>query len=259
MKNLIAKAAIAATLSAASFSVAAAANAGTLHKQIHFEGSSHKTEYFKSLFQDLGNGLTLTVTAGSHSGSSSANAPLNGIKQEWVTQVGGSEPGLGVWSQWGDSNQLDAYGPNEFLRFTFNKEVTLKHAIFESAKDTFNYWGRVVKSDEFDLGVDGTDLHINDTFGTDNLTDFPGAGFWGSTDRQVDFSGGADFAGDGTNALKPIVGTVFDFYTTDKNDSYRIRKMKVAVDVPEPATMLGLGVVAAAGLLAQKRSRKETA
>jgi hypothetical protein len=233
-------------------SVSEAAEAGTFIKDIDFtDGASGN---FSELFYELGNGLTLTVTAGFHSGGAGANAPLNIIGDADVARRGGGSPGIGVKNSGPDDSQLDASGRNDFLRFTFNKEVTLLSTIFEAASSLGS------GTDEFDAGIDGVDLQIIDTFGTDNLVNFPGAGFSGSTDRLVDFSGGVDFAGDGTDDLLPATGLVFDFYTDDSGDDYRIREMKVSVDVPEPASVLGLvgfGSVAAGTML--KRKREQTA
>ena len=208
------------------------AEAMPLTKSINLAGSGPDVS---SLFFDLNDGLKLTVTAGIHSGGASANAPLNIIGSADITQTGGDEPGIGVRSGRFDSSQLDSAGPNEFLRFTFNQEVTLLSTIFESASNAGP------GADEFDAGVDGVDLQITDTFGTDTLRNFPGARFPGRTDRLVDFRGGVDFAGDGTNALFPATGSIFDFYTDDNNDSFRIRKLKVEFDstpVPTPAAVL---------------------
>ena len=210
-----------------------AAQAGTLTKNIKFDQFGPDVP---QLDIHLGNGLELIVTAGIHSGGAGANAPLNLIRDAKVTQSGGSQAGLGVRSGKSDNTkQLDASGPNEFLRFTFSQKVTLLSTIFESAR----------KGDEFDLGIDGVDLAINKTFGTDRLRDFPGAGFAGRTDRKVDFSGGVDFNGDRTNALFPAKGLVFDFYTDDRRDSYKIREITVAQDIPEPTSLLGLLAVSA--------------
>ncbi|NEQ44447.1 MAG: PEP-CTERM sorting domain-containing protein [Leptolyngbya sp. SIOISBB] len=248
MKNMMFKAAIAAGLTAASFGLAGTANAGTLSKTISFEDAF--TDFTNI---DLGDGLFLDIEALIHNGGSAGNAPFTVVGTGTPTFGSSDVPGLGIASSRRDDPELDASGPDEFLRFTFNKNVTLKSVIFEA-------FDRGGDDDEFDLGVDNVDLEINDTFGSDRIaTVGDPAGFPGNTDYIVDFSGGADFAGDGTNALFPVLGKQFDFYTTDRNDNYRIRQLKVHVDVPEPATMLGLGAVAAAGLLAQKRSRKETA
>lgn len=258
MNRLTMQTAIAASLTAVSFGLADAANASTLHKTINFEAFGPTVS---QIVRDLGNGLTLTVEAFTHSGAADADAPLQGIQPAMVTQDGGDEPGLGVQSgllggSFDDPRLEPLFLTREFLRFSFNKDVNLKHTIFESVQGpTRRIWDN---GDAFDLGVDNVDLDIEDTFGTDVLAAFPDAGFSGDTDYKVDFSGGADFAGDGTGDLKPVVGKVFDFYTADWNDSYRIRELKVAVDVPEPAVMLGLSAVAA-GLIAQKRSRKEIA
>ena len=127
-----------------------------------------------------------------------------------------------------------------------NREVTLLSTIFETAN---NFAFGV---DEFDVGIDGIDLQITDTFGTDTLRSFPGSGFLGETDREVDFTGGVDFDNDGTNALFPGKGLILDFYTTDNNDDYRIREIKVAVDVPEymsTFSLLLLGTLGAVSTL----------
>jgi len=238
MKNLH-KSLVAITTLVASLSMGKVSQAATLIKSQGFAGAGPDVS---SLFYDLGDGLELTITAGIHSGGASANAPLNITRTADITQTGGNSPGLGVRSrQFFDSSQLDASGPNEFLRFTFNKEVTLLSTIFEAASNA----GAGV--DEFDVGIDGIDLQITDTFGTDTLVSFPGGGFPGPTDRLVDFSGGVDFNGDGTNALFPAQGSVFDFYTDDNNDSFRIREIEVAVEVPEYMSSFSLLAFATLG------------
>lgn len=214
-------------------------------KSVDFAGGGPNVP---SLFFDLGNGLELTVTAGTHSGGSGANAPLNITGSADITQTGGNQPGIGVNSGGSfDSSQLDAAGPNEFLRFAFNREVTLLSTVFESASNAG------AGTDEFDVGIDGIDLQINSTFGTDTLRSFPGAGFPGGTDREVDFSGGVDFADDGTDALFPAKGSVFDFYTDDSNDDYRIRSLTVKA-VPEPLTILGTVTALGMGVVAKRRA-----
>ncbi|WP_293166236.1 PEP-CTERM sorting domain-containing protein [Okeania sp. SIO2C9] len=241
--NNLHKSLIASSVVAVGLSISEASHAITLIKSQDFAGPGPNVP---SLFYDLGDGLELTVTAGIHSGGASANAPFNLIAPAFVSQTGGGQPGLGVFNgNPRDSSQLDASGPNEFLRFTFNKEVTLLSTIFEAAD----------RNDEFDLGIDGIDLDINDTFGNDRLRSFPGAGFRGRTDRKVDFSDGVDFAGDGTNALFPAKGLVFDFYTGDRNDDFLIKEIKVAVDVPESTSILSilaLGTLGAISTLKRK-------
>lgn len=211
---------------------APAAEAASI-KTVDFAGAGPNVP---SLFFDLGDGLELTVTAGTHSGGGAgANAPLNVTGTADISQTGGGAPGIGVRSRIVDSSQLDSSGPNEFLRFTFSQDVTLLSTVFEAASNAG------AGTDEFDLGIDGVDLDIDGTFGTDRLRNFSDAGFPGGTDREVDFSGGVDFVGDGTLALLPATGQVFDFYTDDRNDDYRIHSLTVeAVEaVPEPLTILG--------------------
>ncbi len=241
--NNLHKGLIATSIVAVSLSMGEVSQAATLMKSQDFAGDRRNVD---SLFYDLGDGLELTVTAGVHSGGANADAPLNITDSARITQ---RAAGIGVRSERGDIAQLDASGPNEFLRFTFNQEVTLLSTIFESASNA----GPGV--DEFDAGIDGIDLQITDTFGNDRLRSFPDAGFPGGSDRLVDFSGGVDFDGDGTNALFPAKGLVFDFYTDDGNDSFRIREIKVAVDVPENISifsLLALGTLGAVSTLKRK-------
>ena len=237
MKN-IKKSLVTGSIILASMTISKASMAITLEKSANFAGAGPD---IPSLFVDLGDSLELTVTAGVHSGGARANAPLNITGSAKITQTGGRAPGIGVRSgQKNDSSELDASGPNEFLRFTFNQEVTLLSVIFEAASNSGP------GTDEFDSGIDGIDLQINSTFGNDRLRSFPDGGFSGGTDRLVDFSGGVDFAGDGTNALFPATGLIFDFYTDDKNDSFRIAEITVSHHVvPEPLTILGAGTAVA--------------
>lgn len=141
--------------------------------------------------------------------------------QKFVAQT---KNGLGVRSGLIDSDQADGgLFSNESLLFDFGDHVV------DLVSVKFSKWN---SADEFKLFADGT-------------FEFKGGPL---TDNFFNFS--------------DITGSQFKFKTTDKNDDWFIKSLtvaKVAEAVPEPATMLGLGAVAAAGLLAQKRSRKETA
>ncbi|MGD1936096.1 MAG: PEP-CTERM sorting domain-containing protein [Cyanophyceae cyanobacterium] len=217
-----------------------AANAGTIvNKSVDFLGDG--SGLFSDIFKDLGNGVEVSVTAGYHGGGASANAPFPSTAPAFVSLSNSS--GLGVRSSLSDGNRLDAGGRDEFLRFTFSQEVTLQGVFFSSV-----FSG----NDEFDAAIDNVDLQINDTFGTDRLFSFPGIG----SVRVVDFSGGVDFAGDGTNALRSATGTIFDFYTNNNNDDYRIAKLKIKTEVPEPAAILGLLGVGAM-VVGSARKRQE--
>ncbi|MEM6551444.1 MAG: hypothetical protein AAF750_04875 [Planctomycetota bacterium] len=69
-----------------------------------------------SYFGDLGDGLTVTITAGNYSNSAYRTA-----------QVGQYSNGLGVTNPTrGDSHMVDGYGSDDILWFTFNHYVTLK-------------------------------------------------------------------------------------------------------------------------------------
>ncbi|MEM9772559.1 MAG: PEP-CTERM sorting domain-containing protein [Cyanobacteria bacterium P01_D01_bin.73] len=205
---------------------AGAASAATIvSKSIDFRDFGGGTEYFEELFKDLGDGVSVTVTAGRHSGGPRADAPFDRTRDALVTE---SRNGLGVYSSLFDSNQLDGRGRADFLRFTFSQEVTLHKAFLSSAQ----------RNDEFDAAIDDVDLDINDTFGTDRIVRFPELGNSGI--HVVNFKNGVDFDGDGTNRKFSATGTIFDFYTTERNDDYRVAGLKIWTEVPEPGMVFGL-------------------
>ncbi len=155
---------------------------------------------------------------------------VSGVSESGPRDVVRSGVGLGVYGGFGDNFEVDGKGPNEGLKFLFDHTVSLVSATF--TKVGFN--------DDFTLFVDGNFI---------GSADIPGGNFFDTDFGTFKFPA-ADFN----------EGTSFIFAALDKNDDFKLKRIKVekVVDVPEPTVMIGLGVVAA-GLLAQKRSRKETA
>ncbi|MGD1850976.1 MAG: PEP-CTERM sorting domain-containing protein [Cyanophyceae cyanobacterium] len=236
------KGAAVVSMVAISVGTADVARAGKLvSKTIDFTGLYGKS--VPNIFQDLGNGVSLDVTAGFHAEGANENAPFDDVYDAKVSKKYGY--GLGVKnSPYDGSNELDGSGYQDILRFTFSQDVTL-HKVFFSKADYF---------DQFDASIDEVDLHINNTFGTDYIVDFPEVGYTGI--HRVNFKKGVDFAGDGTSKKFPAIGQIFDFYTANKHDDYRIAGLKVWVMVPEPGTVLGLlGVGAAMVGVARKNKR----
>ncbi|MGD1699432.1 hypothetical protein [Dapis sp. BLCC M229] len=116
--NNLHKSLIETTTVAASLSIDKVPQVVTLIKSQDFAGPGPDVS---SLFYNLGNGLELTVTAGVHSSGANANAPLNIIGSADILQKGGNKPGIGIRSgQPSDSSQLDAFSPNEFMRFSIH-------------------------------------------------------------------------------------------------------------------------------------------
>ncbi len=235
--------------------VADAAIAGSFHKiNAELDFTIYKSGKAKALYGDLGHGLTYKVTAGYHYGGSNQDVPF---PYTYPAQLTGSKQGLGVDSDGkkkGDDWALDGKGPDEFIKVEFSQDVTLKQLYLGGAD--YDYY------DEFDVGVDNVDLNIKKTFPfkQDEIAYFPYV--WSGPFKgtyEVDFEKGAVFSGTSGNKKKPVTGSVFHFYTTDKYDDFRLGGMniwaKIKKDVPEPAMTLGLLGVGAA-MFASRRKRE---
>ena len=68
-----------------------------------------------------------------------------------------------------NSLNLDAAGLSEFIRFTFNRPVTLLEVVFDNTS-TFG-------PENFDMAVDNVDVDVASLLGTDAINDLPNAGF----------------------------------------------------------------------------------
>ncbi len=185
---------------------------------------------------DLGGGLTMTVTGHTNDGDGSGDAPFATINDRDLHQ---DSEGLGVFGGGLENPDLDAGGGvAELMRFSFNKKVNLISVIFDDVANS---------GEEFDLSVDTVDVDVAALLGTDNIQSLPAGGVPGSDDFL------ADFTGDG------LMGNLFDFYTDDFADDYRIRKITVEVvdsgDVPEPAALLLIGMgLAGLGIARRRRN-----
>ena len=174
-----------------------------------------------SLFEYSEEGIDLDVTGFVNSDPSEARL----VNQTVV--------GLGVFGGNAGSGQVDTgfFNIFETLRLEFDHKVKLLSAEFRLVSDIFG-------EDSASVSADGTEVFNGPIPST--------GGFFAGFPGEITFTPSAD-------------GKVFDFTLTDTNDGYRLYSVEVEkVLVPEPAAMLGLGTVVA-GLLLQKRSRKEIA
>jgi len=154
---------------------------------------------------------------------------VTGLSTSGPRDVVRSGLGLGVLGGFLDDPEVDGLGPNEGLQFLFDHTVSLISATFT----------RVGFNDDFTLFVDGDKLVS---------ADIPGGSFFDNDFGTFNFE---SFSPDNE-------GSVFTFAALGANDDFKLKRLEVEkVAVPEPALMLGLGSVAAAGFLAGKRSRKE--
>lgn len=194
---------------------------------------------FDQLEIDLGGGLAVSVSADTHNGGASGDAPFPPGPSQLV-YLHRNDEGVGARNlSSGFIDDLDAFFASEFLQFTFNQPVTLLSVVLENGQG----------NDEFDMAVDDVDVDVDALLGTDDLVALPDGGFG-------DDSGLADFAGDG------LTGTVFQFYTTDASDAYRIRQFLVeavsdegGADVPAPPALMLLGMGLAGLGIARRRRR----
>lgn len=203
--------------------------------------------FFDTLVIDLGGGLEVTVSASTHNTGAAGDAPFPPGPAGPSILNQGTE-GLGVTTLsagMADNFELDGSGASESLQFTFNQTVTLLSVIFETVEDNDEHFNG---DDQFDMAVDDVDIDVLALLGTEDLNLLPDGGGTGADSNL------ADFTGDG------LTGTVFQFYTTDENDDYRISEFLVeavangdTADVPAPPALMLLGLGLAGLGIARRR------
>ena len=197
-----------------------------------------------SLVVDIGGGLEVLVSPRTHNGGPDADAPFPGGGVVIAAELSRNDEGVGIFTGVGDSDDLDGFGVAERLLFTFNQPVTLFSVVFENIQGDSEVEG----PDQFDMAVDDMDVDVDALLGTDDINEYAGAAF-GNDSYLAEFADG-------------LTGTVFQFYTTDFNDRYRIRQFLVeavgdggGADVPTPPALLLLGM-GLAGLGFARRYRR---
>lgn len=195
-----------------------------------------------SVVIDIGGGLEVLVSPRTHNGLPDADAPFPVGSVAIAAELSRNDEGVGIFTGVGDANDLDGFGVAERLLFTFNQPVTLFSVVFENIDSDSEVEG----SDQFDMAVDDVDVDVDVLLGTDDINEYAEAGF-GDDSYLADFASG-------------LTGTVFQFYTTDQTDTYRIRQFLVeavgeggGADVPAPPALMLLGMGLAGLSLARRR------
>jgi hypothetical protein len=199
--------------------IAALAFAGGAQAALFNLGSTSGATAVPGGYQKTVDGITLTVTAGTFTGSG-------------VTPGGnGADPqiysfGTGVWTDNDGQHTIDGYGPNELVILTFSDEVSLDALLF----------GYFDFLDDFDFFVDTDGDGLLEHIATD--IDIPGSGLYTFTSA--------------------FVSSVFGVGADHWDDSFKLRKVYVSAppEIPAPAA-LPLFLAGAAGLgLAGFRRKK---
>ena len=189
-------------------------------------------------------GINLDITGGITGEGGGANAPFpNAIFGEVVvsgplgiginssTLIGGEDT-----SAEGNRGQIDGFGPDEFIQLEFDRTVRLVEFSL----------GLIGANDSFDFAIDGRDVAVVTTFGTDDATtdaiEVPDTFFFNNPVEEGE-----------------PVGTIFTFFTNDLNDDFALTGFVVeeVAPVPLPAALplmaAGLGFL---GFMGRRRKTK---
>ncbi len=195
---------------------------------------------------DLGGGLEVTVTAATHAGGPGADAPFPPGSAS-VAFLHRNDEGVGVRNPTHPNDDVGGFGAPELLTFTFNQSVALLSVVFENITGDSEHEG----PSQFDMAADDLDIDVAALLGTDDINEYEYADAGFGNDSYL-----ADFADAG------LTGTVFQFYTTDLTDTYRIRQFLVeaagddgGADVVAPPALLLLGLGLAGLGVARHRRR----
>lgn len=190
-------------------------------------------------------GLNLTATAW-RGAPSSGDAPFSNLDDTFLSQY--SSLGIGV--EHAVDGGTDSAEPIDDSNFEPEVlRLDLGSVVGKLVSVTFAWVNSDL--DEFDLGVDGVDQDIRNQFSytpfgsADQGSIYRIAGGSGTV-RTVDFSG----------TTIPS-GKVFEFYTDDSGDQYKIKKIHIEVPdqvVPEPASMMVWALLSMVGVAASRRT-----
>ncbi|MEJ6393165.1 hypothetical protein V8J82_07865 [Gymnodinialimonas sp. 2305UL16-5] len=231
-----------AALGTAAFATAAQAVPVT----ISFDGLGAQNNQQIVNVGDVGEGVNLSIDADTFRRISFAPAGpartyrLNGDTSAVVnTQQGSGDQGLGVLDEDDFNDDVDGFGDNDILLFSFSRSVNLLSITFDNVNDALFGNG----PDDFLGFASAGPIDPSDTF-TSIIRDIP------------------NVAGDDgvfTIAAPGVAGSFFGIGAIGNNDSWRIRSLTVDIaPVPLPAAlpMLAFGI---GGLMMVGRRRRRAA
>lgn len=136
---------------AAACFVAASAGVGSA-STVNFNFGSHPANLNQDMISRTVDGVTLDVSGvRCRDGRGPNHRSCDSTRvDEWGT-------GIGIWTSWGDSHQVDGYHSNEFLKLTLNAVMTLATSSFTyySPNDDFVAYGWNALTERWDHIVNG--------------------------------------------------------------------------------------------------------
>lgn len=228
------------TLLAAATAVALLGQDGFAALEVfNFSGpSSHNIGHSKT-FTSTSGGASVTATA--WRGTGNGDAPFTNLNSTFLSRY--NNYGIGVEHAVDGNGNYDSTEPltgsnneAELLRLDFSsigQDVSLSKVVFSWVRDQY---------DEFDVSVDGVDIDVRSSF---SYTPF-GAADEGSI-RRIGTYLGSTLSYEVVFPDTLPAGKVFEFYTDDRYDQYKVKSVTVVTNdaVPEPTaffvwSLLGL-------------------
>ena len=148
-----------------------------------FSNVTGSDSHVSSYSQTVG-GVTATITGWGYNGSSGPN----GTSYDVYLDDGGNMDGIGVYSGYGDADDLDGWGVDEMLLIEFDMLVTMTDIRFLDGDHNYSF----SSGDDFDLWAGGsmafneTGIEANDINGWVSTGNLTASSFWLGADGGND-------------------------------------------------------------------------